>query len=761
MPRDRSKHGRDGSLKGEGKSRKSRLNKQFSSESQETSLRKRRSKHARETSDSSFPERRRDRHRRRYKDSTEDSSVERRRKKKSKSKKNKKRHMSSSSSVDSPERQPSPLPQSARATVEEPVAEVPVPQIPERPDMREMIQIAGRKALQLRMRKLENGNVSEFEPLNCWPDRETVLGDARAVLYRDGIVLHRGDDPPKPISGFSELEGVVPRFVTAYLSDKAWDPSPIQRIVIPALLQGRSIFAIAPTGTGKTLSYLVPCLTRALACRRTRKAAESEKRLWPEMYAFVVVPTRELAMQIFDVAETLRNFTVGETAEAAEQFNVAKVIGGEEAVYTYERVGDRDRRFVEGDMAVCTPGRLIDMVNRGSLRLRSCDTVILDEFDDLLDSRDFIDIVRTVNLHCPDRRVLGLFSATFPQKVINEAQKLGGNRCLHVDVGSDSTEIVRQRKHVFHLHEDQEAVYQTELPKLIQEIRDTDPRKEDCKIMAFVNIRANLTYLRDGGYLSSINNVEFIQGEQDWDERRRIVGKFKQSGGVLVCTDLLHRGIHIPTMDYVVNIDFPNSDDKYVHRAGRSGRLGEENAGEVHSFMLPSDVANIGFDICKLMIRCGQREAIPDILRGENDANMANIDEEIEREKQEEEELYKAIIPEYDFQKDEGLDVFRQQGFTDEHGTSGNDGQGVGGAWTGGQGGNIDAWTDAWSGGQGDNASGWDEGVGAWGEGGNTASQHDFDAGNKKADTWDAGHETAWDADGDNAWASSCYVETW
>ncbi|KAH0474581.1 MAG: hypothetical protein KVP17_003468 [Porospora cf. gigantea B] len=758
MPRDFSKHGRDDSLKGEGKSRKSRVKKQFSSESEEIAPRKHRSKHTRLTSDSSFPERQRDRHRRRYKDTTEDSSVEYRRKKKTKSKKIKKRHVSSSSSVGSPEREPSPLPQSA--PVEEPVAEVPVPEIREGPDMREMIQMAGRKALQLRMRKLEGGIVSEFEPLNCWPDREIVSCDARAVLYRDGIVLHRGEDPPKPISNFSELEGVVPRFVNAYLSDRNWDPSPIQRIVVPALLQGRSIFAIAPTGTGKTLSYLVPCLTRALACRRTRKAAESEKRLWPEMYAFVVVPTRELAMQIFDVAATLRNFSVGETAEAAELFHVAKVIGGEETTYTYERVGDRDRKFIEGDMAVCTPGRLIDVVNRGSLRLRNCDTVILDEFDDLLDSRDFIDIVRTVNLHCPDRRVLGLFSATFPQKVINEAQKLGGNRCLHVDVGSDSTEIVRQRKHVFHLHEDQEFIYQTELPKLIQEIRDTDPRKEDCKIMAFVNIRTNLTYLRERGYLSGINNVEFIQGEQDWAERRRIVGKFKQSGGVLVCTDLLHRGIHIPTMDYVINIDFPNSDDKYVHRAGRSGRLGEENAGEVHSFMLPSDVANIGFDICKLMIRCGQREAIPAILRGEDDGNMANIDEEIEREKQEEEELYKAIIPEYDFQKDEGLDVFRQPAYIDENG---NDG------WAGGQGGNTDALgqggnTDTWGQDQGGNTDTWGQDQGgntdAWGQdqdqGGNTGSHHGFDAGNKNADTWGA------PAEGDNGWADSTYdAETW
>ena len=326
--------------------------------------------------------------------------------------------------------------------------------------------------------------------------------------------------------------------------------TPIQASTLPIALEPRDVAGQAQTGTGKTAAFLVATFEKLLA-----STPDPEKKKQPR--AFMLAPTRELAMQIAKDAELLGKHT---------GFKIGLAYGGTD----YEK----QRRTIEDgiDILIGTPGRIIDYFKQGVFKLSEVEVAVLDEADRMFDL-GFIKDIRYLlrRLPDPDKRLNMLFSATLSQRVMELAfEHMNEPELIRIEPDKVTADRVRQAI-FFPSNEDK-------LPLLVGLIREMGAGR----IMVFVNMKRDAERVEATLEANGVQ-AKAISGDVPQKKRQRLLLDF-QSGDlqVLIGTDVASRGLHIPDVQYVINYDLPGDSEDYVHRIGRTARAGA--SGDAISF---------------------------------------------------------------------------------------------------------------------------------------------------------------------------------
>lgn len=318
--------------------------------------------------------------------------------------------------------------------------------------------------------------------------------------------------------------------------------TPVQEQVIPSILAGKDIIASAQTGTGKTAAFLLPVMNRLLS-----------NHVDGQVGALIVVPTRELAIQIAQHIEGLSYFT---------HLSSIAIYGGNDA---QNFVAEKKALQMGADIIVCTPGRMIAHLNMGYVNMKGLQFLVLDEADRMLDMGFQDDINKIIKALPPKRQNL-LFSATMPAKIRELARKI-----LHEPVEiniaiSKPPEKIIQKAYV---------VYEPQKLPLIKKILKETTYKNALIFCSRKQTVKQLTReLKHGGV-----NVAEIHSDLEQAEREKVLGAFTAGRiPVMVATDILSRGIDIDTIDVVINYDVPGDGEDYVHRIGRTARAEADGA---------------------------------------------------------------------------------------------------------------------------------------------------------------------------------------
>jgi ATP-dependent RNA helicase DeaD len=330
------------------------------------------------------------------------------------------------------------------------------------------------------------------------------------------------------------------------------EPTPIQALAIPRLLTpGPAVAARARTGTGKTAAFGIP-LVEAIGPEKPMGKAP--------ISALVLVPTRELAIQVTEEISSLK---------CGPAPRIACVYGG-------ASMGEQYRRLAQGaDIVIGTPGRVLDHIGRGNIDLSQLKFFILDEADEMLDM-GFIDDIRTVMEPMgKDVRML-LFSATLAPAVLD---------------------VVRQRAGEIEIIEDSTDTLPTELAEQLWiEVHSRDKLEALCRIVdseedffGIVFVSTKVEADRLAGQLAERGyDAEGLHGDLGQDARERVLGKFRDRRlSILVATDVAARGLDIEKLTHVINWSLPHDPESYLHRVGRTGRAG--NSGTAITFVTPDE----------------------------------------------------------------------------------------------------------------------------------------------------------------------------
>lgn len=327
------------------------------------------------------------------------------------------------------------------------------------------------------------------------------------------------------------------------------EPSPVQAGVIPIALTGKDVLGQARTGTGKTASFGIPILERL----------ENKGRNAPPQ-ALVLVPTRELAVQVRDEIDKLSHGRKVRTI----------------AVYGGKPIRQQVTKLERGaDIVVGTPGRVLDHMSRGTLVLEGLSTVVLDEADRMLDIGFRPDIEKILR-RCPKQRQTLLLSATVAPAVERLAQRYMTNP--EVLDFSDKTKTVDTIDQYYFTVE-QQLKYDL-LLKLIE-------REQPEQAIVFCRTKRGTDRIQRR-LAKTVKAVDCIHGDMPQGARDKVMKRFRSGDvKVLVATDVVGRGIDVSGISHIVNYDIPQSSDDYVHRVGRTGRMGRE--GVAYSFVTPEE----------------------------------------------------------------------------------------------------------------------------------------------------------------------------
>ncbi|MES2965324.1 MAG: DEAD/DEAH box helicase [Bdellovibrionota bacterium] len=329
-------------------------------------------------------------------------------------------------------------------------------------------------------------------------------------------------------------------------------PTDVQRQAIPKVLEGKDVLVTAQTGSGKTAAFLTPILTKMLEAVDEKPARFRR--------ALIIAPTRELAEQIGQVARDLTYFS--------RRFRYAVVIGGSAYGRQLQQLRDRPA-FVIG-----TPGRLIDHIDRGTLKLENFDFLVLDEADRMLDM-GFEPQIEEIVKALPEKRQTMMFSATLPPEVKRLVSRYLKDP-VRISVGEENRAVSTIKQDVVEVREgDKEQTLLREIDKLAGTmIIFTRTKMKADRVSALLN---------DNGHQADALHGDLTQGA-----RRRVTQNFRDERiRILVATDIASRGLDIDHIQHVVNYDLPMVTEDYIHRIGRTGRAGRE--GHSIAFVTPAD----------------------------------------------------------------------------------------------------------------------------------------------------------------------------
>jgi len=348
---------------------------------------------------------------------------------------------------------------------------------------------------------------------------------------------------------FSKL-GLAPKVVDGVRAAGYTVPTPIQLRAIPVILEGRDLIGSAQTGTGKTAAFALPIISR-LGQRGALRA-------------LVLEPTRELAAQVETAIRDYARFT---------NLRTVVLFGG-------TGYGRQDQVLRQGaDIVVATPGRLLDQINRGMLRLSQIEILVLDEADRMLDMGFLPDVRRLVE-RCPRARQTMLFSATIPPEI----EQL----CNWALRNPETIEIGQRRspaETVTH------ALYAVDIGQKQELLEELLRRTDYDQVLIFCRTKHGADRvarkLNQEGHA-----VAVLHSNRTQSERERALNGFRDGRyEVMVATDIAARGIDVEQISHVINFDVPHHPEDYVHRIGRTGRA--QSVGDAFTIMTGEDVQEI------------------------------------------------------------------------------------------------------------------------------------------------------------------------
>ncbi len=350
---------------------------------------------------------------------------------------------------------------------------------------------------------------------------------------------------------FQELE--VKQSILKALADMGFEqPTPIQEKTIPVALEGRDLIGQAQTGTGKTVAFAIPVVEKV----EVKKGIQ----------ALVITPTRELCIQV------------------AEEINkIAKYAGIMGLPIYGGQAIDRQMRGLKRNpqIIIATPGRLLDHIERRTIRLNEVSTVVIDEADEMMDM-GFLDDIGRILKQVPSERQTMLFSATMPKPILKLVEQfMTSPKLVAMKAQERTAPSIEQR-----YFETRESDKREALTRLL-DAENPDLAVIFCRTKKGVDDLTEV--LRERGYA-----VEGLHGDLSQAKRDQVMGKFR-TGKIeyLIATDVAARGIDVENVSHVFNFDIPQDPDSYVHRIGRTGRAGRE--GKAFTLVTPRETRLLHF----------------------------------------------------------------------------------------------------------------------------------------------------------------------
>jgi ATP-dependent RNA helicase DeaD len=348
--------------------------------------------------------------------------------------------------------------------------------------------------------------------------------------------------------------GLIPSLVSAVTALGYEEPTPIQQEAIPVLLAGRDLLGQAGTGTGKTAAFALPMIERLVAARKAKPAAEPKAKpsRFPAVPGLVLVPTRELAIQ---VAEAVHTYGKGSS------LTVLPLYGG-------APMDQQIRALMRGvSIVVATPGRALDHLRRQTLDLSALQILVLDEADEMLDM-GFAEDLDAILSATPDTRQTALFAATMAPRIAAIANK-------HLKQPEKIT-IAREKRAPGKVPRIRQVAYIVTKAQKMDAFGRVLEFEDPKSAMVFCRTRIEVDQLTDTlkahGY-----SAQALHGGMEQRQRDRVMQLFRTGkADMLVATDVAARGLDIEHVSHVFNFDVPNEPDAYVHRIGRTGRAGRE-----------------------------------------------------------------------------------------------------------------------------------------------------------------------------------------
>ena len=412
---------------------------------------------------------------------------------------------------------------------------------------------------------------------------------------------------------FKEL-GLSENMINALEKKGFTNPTPIQKKAIPILLEGNlDIIGQAQTGTGKTAAFGIPMV---------ETLNEGSK----DVQALILAPTRELAIQVSDEINSLKG---------NKNLKVIPVYGG-------QSITEQIRKLKKGvDIVVGTPGRVLDHLKRGNLKLHNVSYVVLDEADEMLDMGFIDDVEEILRYTNPDKKML-LFSATLPRKIMGLAKKY-----------MRKYEVISVKK---------EQLTTNTVEQIYYEVRSSDKFEALCRTIDMNNDFYGLVFCKTRADVNDVANklanrgykAEGIHGDIVQNQRERILSRFKNKrSNILVATDVAARGIDINNLTHVINYSLPQNPESYVHRIGRTGRAGRR--GTAITFVQPDEFRKLKYikKIAKTDIEKRELPTVEDIISAKKSSVIDNILKIVSSEEYSEEylDIAKKLLEENDAEK--------------------------------------------------------------------------------------------------------------
>ncbi len=336
------------------------------------------------------------------------------------------------------------------------------------------------------------------------------------------------------------------------ITDMGYDtPTPVQEKAIPIVFMNRDILASAQTGTGKTASFALPIMDIL--------NGSAKKSRMPK--ALIIEPTRELALQVQENFDTYSKYI---------NFSTAIVIGG-------SSMQQQQKAIAKGvDVVIATPGRLLDLIEQGNILLTEVKICVIDEADRMLDMGFIPDIEKLTKMLPPLRQNI-MFSATYPNNIKKLAQKFLNNP-KEIIISPDSTTSENIEQWVVSVSD-----YKHKFTSLMQLIK-----KESIKnAIVFCNRKRDVDTIYNKLVKHGIN-AGALHGDMVQSQRIACLSSFKNDEiTYLVCSDVAARGLDIPEVSHVINMDIPPNSEDYVHRIGRTGRAGKQ--GVSYTLLMPKE----------------------------------------------------------------------------------------------------------------------------------------------------------------------------
>ncbi|KAI4292597.1 ATP-dependent RNA helicase DDX5/DBP2 [Pancytospora philotis] len=421
---------------------------------------------------------------------------------------------------------------------------------------------------------------TENEPVpfekNFYCATKTLTREEAEELRAKASMKLIGSDINLPVNDFTSL-GFPQSVVDSFRAKGFTAPTPIQAQGWPMALSGRDMVGIADTGSGKTLSFVLPALIHA--------AAQQPLRERDGPIVLILAPTRELCNQIEEVV-----------AEYATYFNMRSV-----AVYGGASMVPQKKAIMRGsEILVATPGRLIDLHDQGFCPLSRVSFLVLDEADRMLDMGFEPQLQKIIPKTSPQRQTL-MWSATWPREV----RRLAGDFMkdfIQVNIGDDQLKAnikITQKVDVVH--------WQDKKDKLLSYL---EGRKDD-RIIIFCNMKRTCDTIEDFLIEHGYNAVA-IHGDKAQNARDAVISSFKNGRkNILIATDVAARGLDVKDVKLVINLDFPKVVDDYVHRIGRTAR-GSSNEGLAFTMICDDDRDSVN-KLIEILRESNQE--VPDELR--------------------------------------------------------------------------------------------------------------------------------------------------